>query len=457
MDNNKEFDKFIRDGVSDIEFAGEKDSWELLDYRLKEKVKTKRRNRLLTILFSGLVIAGSTFFLIPSGEKQANVKINTGKSAPQLPPVINSLRPLKEEKGIQANEQERFLQPLKKIEEISSVTVISKEVELPENNVLVNSSSPVPGIKADVSLTYSEEELADLVNSSSWDTDIFRIEITNVGKEINSSYSDFAPVISADGATMFFTSRRPVSEKELKQQKQVMEHIYSSSLNGKKKKWGNTFVLPETFNLEGRNNSVIGLSADGQRLLLYRDDLRGNGDIYQSELTENGWSTPEILPAPVNTEYHESSAGFSPDGKTIYVVSDRPGGAGGRDIWYCTLDANGKWSNATNLGLPVNSPQNEEGIFIYSDNKTIYFSSNRNDGWGGYDVYRTVRQADGSWSAPVNMGTPINTAGDDVYFVLGADGITGYYSSVRPDSNGEKDIYKVTFVLVRDKNISPKQ
>jgi outer membrane protein OmpA-like peptidoglycan-associated protein len=208
--------------------------------------------------------------------------------------------------------------------------------------------------------------------------------------------------------------------------------------------------------VEGRNNSAIGLSNDGQLMFLYRDDIHGNGDIYESVLKGTEWSSGVLMPEPVNTKYHESSASLSPDGKKLYYVSDRPGGIGGRDIWYCTLDANGKWTNAINIGLPVNTPQDEEGIFIHPDGKTMYFSSKGHNSLGGYDVYRTVRQTvDGKWSTPENLGAPLNTTGDDAYFVLEANGTTGYYTSSRPGGNGEKDIYKVTFKWIEEKHATP--
>ena len=152
-----------------------------------------------------------------------------------------------------------------------------------------------------------------------------KITIVNVGKTINSPFSDYAPVISADGKMMVFTSRRPVTEKDIARKKEGMETVYVSYYNEKKKKWGEAKKLGEALNQPGRHNSAIGLSNDGQTMLLYRDDKTGNGDIYVSTLHGDDWSAPVLKPEPINSDDHESSASFSPDGRIIYFVSDRGG------------------------------------------------------------------------------------------------------------------------------------
>ncbi|TAL57473.1 MAG: hypothetical protein EPN85_14035 [Bacteroidetes bacterium] len=284
--------------------------------------------------------------------------------------------------------------------------------------------------------------------------DPVKVTIKNVGKEINSAFSDFAPVISADGATMILTSRRPVTEKEIKKNKEGMERVFISHYDEKKKKWSVAALLPETINLPGRHNSAIALSNDGQKMLLYRDDENGNGDIWESNLEGENWTAPEKLPAPVNSDDHESSGSLSPDGRTIYFVSARKGGKGGRDIWLCRQDDSGQWSEVENLGSIINTSMDEESVFIHPDGKTLYFSSKGHKSIGGYDIFKTVLE-DGNWSVPVNLGAPVNTPDDDVCFVVAADGITGYYSSAKAGGLGEKDIYKV-FPVTVSKEKGPK-
>lgn len=279
---------------------------------------------------------------------------------------------------------------------------------------------------------------------SQGENDSVKIEITNAGKGINSEFSDFAPVISADGSVMIFTSRRPVTEKDIKKKKETLETIYSSEYDWGFEVWSDAKRLSETVNIPSFNNSAIGLSADGQRMLLYKDDVKGNGDIYESVLEGTEWSKPEKLPSPINSEHHESSAAYSPDGNTIYFVSTRPGGSGGRDIWYCTKLKNGKWGDAKNMGKDINTDKHEEGVYMHPDGITFYYGSQGHDSKGGLDIFMTVKKGI-KWTKPVNMGEPINTTGDDVYFVIEASGKYAYYTSAHEGGMGEKDIYKVTF------------
>lgn len=276
--------------------------------------------------------------------------------------------------------------------------------------------------------------------------DSVKITITNLTKTINSAFPDFAPVISADGQTLVFTSRRPFTEKEIQKGKQGLENVYISYYDAKKKKWADAKPLPGSINEPGRYNSAIALSNDGQRLLLYRDDATGNGDIYESHLEGENWTVPVKFPEPINSKEHESSASFSPDGNSLYVVSNRKGGYGGRDIWVCRKE-NNKWGPAENLGKNINTKEDEEGVFLHPDGKTIFFSSKGHNGNGGYDIYRSVLE-NNQWSEPVNMSS-LNTADDDIYFVLAADGQTGFYSSSKAGGLGDKDIYEVKFTPLK--------
>jgi len=298
------------------------------------------------------------------------------------------------------------------------------------------------------------------LNASGQNNDSVKINITNLGKPLNSAFSDFAPVISADGSFMIFTSRRPVTEKEIQKKKESKENVYSSVYDTVKKKWTNVERLGESVNQPERHNSAIALSNDGQTMLLYRGD-EGNGDIYQSSLKGDEWSEPVKLPEPINNaDYQETSASFSPDGKIIYFVSNRKGGKGGKDMWLCKQDKNGKWGKAKNLGS-VNTKEDEEGIFIHPDGKTLYFSSKGHNSTGGYDIFKSTyenfinEQAGGKWTKPLNLGEPINTPDDDVFFVITADGKTGYYASAKTGGSGEKDIYEIKPVE-KKKEKSPK-
>lgn len=281
--------------------------------------------------------------------------------------------------------------------------------------------------------------------------DTVKITIKGLGKPLNSPFADYAPVISADGLTMMFTSRRPVTPKEIQKGKPVMEHIYSASYDATKKKWSEGICLSDSINEPGRNNSAIALSNDGQTLFLYRDDDSGNGDIYLSTLKGKDWTRAVKLPSTINSTAHESSASLSPDGNTLYFVSDRKGGQGKRDIWYSKKDGNNQWEQAINLGPMINTKEDEEGVFIHPDGKTLYFSSKGHESLGGYDICYSTYVND-HWSPPRNLGKAINTIGDDVFLVITADGANGYYSTDKSGGIGEKDIYLVKSAPVKKTN-----
>ncbi len=274
--------------------------------------------------------------------------------------------------------------------------------------------------------------------------------ITNVGKAINSPFDEYAPVISADGLMMIYTSRRPILKDDIEKNVMGMENIYVSYYDDMTWKWSEAKMLGETINQKWKNNSAIALSNDGQRMLIYRGDPDGN--IYESDLMGDEWSEPIKLPAPINSRFHESSASISPDGRTIYFVSNRKGGEGGGDIWVCHQEIKG-WGKAENLGPVINSPKNEEGVFIHPDGKTLYFSSKGHNSIGGYDIFKSVFE-NGSWGTPVSLGDTINTPEDDLYFSLTAYGKTGYFASVRPDGLGNKDIYEINFKTRSDTRLT---
>lgn len=278
--------------------------------------------------------------------------------------------------------------------------------------------------------------------------DSLKIEIKPLGSQVNSPFADYGPLISADGTVMVFTSKKPTTEKDILKQREGKENVYITYYDDKNSRWLVTFPLGPTINTPEIDNSAIALSNDGQRMFLYRggNEQNANGDILESVLTGDEWADPVRLPDPINSDDNETSASIAPDGRTIYFVSDRKWGYGGRDIWYCSQNEDGTWGEAVNAGRGVNSIDDEEGVFIHPNGKVLFFSSRGHGSKGGYDVYMSVfDETIQSWAAAVNMGEPINTPGDDIYFVMGANGKIGYYGSSRPGGVGSLDIYSVTF------------
>lgn len=271
-----------------------------------------------------------------------------------------------------------------------------------------------------------------------------RAMVTNAGPRINSEVADYGVLISADGEQMMFTSRRSntTGGRMNKATDEYFEDVYSCDLvNGE---WTEPKPMAPPVNTNG-NDASVGLYNDGRTLVIYRDE-RGTGDLYESRRKGYTWSVPEPMGPHVNTKAHESSAWYSFDRKWLYFVSDREGGMGGQDIWRSPWSEDQQdWGEPENLGPMVNTIHDEDGIFVHPDGRTIYFSSKGHTSMGGYDVFRSELKGD-QWTKATNLGWPVNGPDDDLYFVLTADGRTGYFSSVRSGGLGEDDIYRVDFL-----------
>jgi outer membrane protein OmpA-like peptidoglycan-associated protein len=279
-------------------------------------------------------------------------------------------------------------------------------------------------------------------NAIEFTKDTIIVTIANLGDSINTIYPDYSPVVSSDGSTLIFTSRRPGSTGgEKTSNDEYYEDIYYS-VKHEDGKWGKAQSIGKNINTT-YNEAYLSLSADGQQLFIYKD-VNG-GDIFYSTQEMDGWSVPKPLDA-VNTSAWETHASLSPDGRTLYFVSDRKEGSyGGRDIWRCVMLPNGKWSLPVNLGPTINTPEDEDAPFMHTDGTTLFFSSKGHKNMGGFDIFKSTLLEDNTWTQPQNMQAPINTPDDDIFYMQSADGRKGYFSSVRDGGFGSKDIYEVTF------------
>lgn len=270
-----------------------------------------------------------------------------------------------------------------------------------------------------------------------------KIKIENMGPDINSPYADYCPVLTGDGNTMIFTTRRKESTGGETFEGKYFEDIFITHFDGKK--WSKAESISDQINTNG-NEASVGVSPDGQEVLIYKDD-NGDGNIYGTRLVGDVWSKPVKLNSTVNTKYWEPSAFISADGYYLYFVSNRPGGYGGRDIYVSKKEENGEWGKAENLGPLINSPYEEDAPFIHPDGVTLFFSSNGHKTMGGFDVFYSTLGDDGkTWGAPVNVGYPVNTPDDDVFYVVSTDKTKAYYSSFKEGGLGEKDNYMITFL-----------
>ncbi|MCO6499309.1 MAG: PD40 domain-containing protein [Vicingus serpentipes] len=273
-----------------------------------------------------------------------------------------------------------------------------------------------------------------------------RVFIDNFGNTVNSKYPEYGAIISADESIMMFTSRRNTStgaDKMVDGAVDYFEDIYITTKVGGK--WTTPENMGKPINTDG-HDATTAVAPDAQSMIVYLDD-GGDGNLYECKLVGQSWSKPKKMNKNINTKYHESSASYSSDGKTLYFVSNKPGGFGHHDIYVTTWNEEDKdWGEAKNIGSVINTKYNEEAVLIHPDGKTLYFSSQGHKTMGGYDIFKSTMNDDGTWSEPENIGYPINTVDDDVFFVINASGRRGYYSSFKADGYGEKDIYMITFL-----------
>lgn len=280
------------------------------------------------------------------------------------------------------------------------------------------------------------------------------VTIQNLGDSINSEYPDFSPVLSADERTIIYTTRRNTStggEKTLDGQYYEDIVIAYKDDNGK---WSSPKPISQYINTNG-NEASINLTPDGQTLIVYQDVGSGNGgDIYFSTWDGKEWSSLQQFGSDINTKYFESHGCLTADNNTLYFVSDRPGGFGGRDIYRCVKLPNGKWSKALNVGPTINTKYDEDGPFIHPDGVTLMFASKGHKTIGGFDIFFSTVDEERKFSEPENMGSPINTPDDDVFFVTSPDGKRGYFSSAKDGGFGEKDIYTMFIPDAKEKPLA---
>ncbi|MBW7844781.1 MAG: OmpA family protein [Bacteroidia bacterium] len=254
----------------------------------------------------------------------------------------------------------------------------------------------------------------------------------NMGAGINTPLDEYFPGVTADAKTLIYT--------RLKSNR--TEDFYISTRD-ENNNWKPSRNMGPPINSE-LNEGTISLSSDGQYVFFTGCNWpvgEGSCDIYFSALDGLDWKEPRNLGFPVNTRAWESQPTISFDGKTLYFSSARPGGIGGMDIWMSTYNK-GRWSAPQNLGTEINTPGNEESPFIAKDDATLYFTSDYHPGMGGVDIFYTRKQPDGRWGTPVNIGYPINTNKDERCLAIGANGIDAYIAAERNDGFGGLDLYE---------------
>ena len=266
-----------------------------------------------------------------------------------------------------------------------------------------------------------------------------RIWLDNV-KELNTSFDEIAPCITSDAKSIIFSSNRSGNFD-----------IYNSEFkNGKWKKLNLIDNLNTQF-----DDIASSLAYDGQRILLFKNN-EGHFDIYQSNLSGSTWTDPKLkMSKIVNTSSNETFASYDPQDIKVYYVSDG-GYTGDQDIIFSGKKDNAEkyWGKGQSPGNKINSPYNEGSIYLAPDGQTMYFSSQGHTSMGGYDIFVSYREENGEWGEPINLGYPINSPYDDLFFSISASTKYAYFSSNRLGGEGGMDIYKVTFLGPKKKPVT---
>ncbi|MBS3806179.1 MAG: OmpA family protein [Bacteroidales bacterium] len=285
--------------------------------------------------------------------------------------------------------------------------------------------------------------------------DPVRVNINNMGRQINSDQDDYGPVFSQNGQVMYFTSHRPHEDNDERWigDQRFYSDIHKSERN-QEGQWKPARLIDEDL-FSSHNDAVVESTSDPQRIYVYRGH-KDDGDIYYYEKDGDRWRGPRNFSRLINTHAKESSMSFSKDGNTVFFVSTQEEQSyGKKDIFMASKSQDGKWSYPVNVGGLVNTSLNEEGVFINSTTNKLYFSSEGHNSMGGYDLFVSERDVDGNWKEPRNLGYPINTPYDDVLYRM-MEGISNkaYYATFREDSYGGKDLYEI-ILLGEEREFNP--
>jgi len=288
----------------------------------------------------------------------------------------------------------------------------------------------------------AEKMLASCRFALSFPASLFETEPVSAGDSVNTVLDEYWPSVTGDGQQLIFTrevKRAAGYGRDYNRDRQ--EDFYVSRLTADGY-WGTARNAGAPLNTAG-NEGAQSISSDGRYMFFTacdRNDGQGRCDIYFSSYDGNRWSPGINVGPPVNTTYWESQPSVSPNGRMLFFVSNRPGGIGGMDIWYSLRGSDGRWGKPVNPGKVINTVDDEFSPFIYFNGRTLYFSSNGRESFGGHDIYVSTMNRDSTWTSPENLGPPVNTPADETGLVIESSGRRAYFSSVRDKGRG-KDIY----------------
>jgi hypothetical protein len=271
------------------------------------------------------------------------------------------------------------------------------------------------------------------------------VKFQNLGSNINSEYNDYYPFVTSNESFIIYNTKRPEKNAGKMENGNYNNSIYISRVVSGEYMKASPIGAP--INAGNAGTEVIGLSENGDNILLFTPEGLGKGNIFISKLDGQGvYSKPEKLDAKINSGGDEIAASISSDGNTLYFASSRKGGVGGTDIYICKKLSNKKWSEPMNAGKDINTPYDEDFPNISPDGKILYFSSKGHTSMGGYDIFKSnFDETANTYTSPKNLGYPINTTDDDMNFRISKNGKYGYIASAKSGGQGDFDIYRVTF------------
>jgi len=270
------------------------------------------------------------------------------------------------------------------------------------------------------------------------------IDFEHLSDEVNSPAPDYLPIVEPDESNLMFTTRRDGVVGNLYDFKGYRPaDIYTVRHRRNKYSRARSVGSPNTYG----NEQTAGRSENGQYVVYNVNSDDHYNDLFISEKGRRSYMPPKIFDSEeVNQKTNELGGTLSNDGETFYFCSDRDGGFGGYDIYMVKRLPNGKWGFPKNIGPPVNTIGDENYPSLMNDGNTLYFSSNGHPGMGGRDIFKAVKdESSGKWKKVENIGYPINGVGEDLNISFAENTRYAYIATKRSDSYGDLDIYRISF------------